>query len=612
MKINLKNVLAATALCVGILPNIFSNIYATEYLKSYEFDTNEVIKDTGKMINLVTNTFCKPAYSMDFVDENGYFNNIYMSNDNVYWTKYDNNMKELSTKTWPLFYNINKEENSGDEHKILTYNFGNAVYYNNHLYVIYSRYTSKGLTKDEYKNENVMAMVKYDSQGKAVATREYKTVELDNSYSVGDLNYTTSAPFYTSNCSLAVNDGVIACFYGRNIYISHQTSALMFIDPDTLEIVSDLQNMDLNKNNRIKYYEPYGHCISHSLGQRIIATSDGQFLMMESGDAGSRGSTRGLMLTKLYEVFDEQVNQNVIKKSTKKVAHYSEGSTGTNGYNCTYSVLGNIIELNDGYMYIGGLDKNINQAYGSGLDSPWNVFAQKYDKNFYNMGTQKEMQLLKNTSIRKIIGTKPENTSYGRLYLNGDEVDYGFKWLTDLDDTKCVILVRAVKLKDDNIAILWEEDKMNANPYGGYYLSSSNKVSHYMVIDKEANIIIEDTVLDNALISDEEQYVYKDGKIYWTTATGKNLNYMINVLDVEQAIKDKKDAEKPVIDPSKKLKGDMDRNGVITANDASMILDIYKNGNASTEDIEIGDMDGSGTLTANDASMILDMYKNGK
>ena len=72
----------------------------------------------------------------------------------------------------------------------------------------------------------------------------------------------------------------------------------------------------------------------------------------------------------------------------------------------------------------------------------------------------------------------------------------------------------------------------------------------------------------------------------------------------------------PVVVKSKNdpkyLKGDLDRNGVITANDASVALDLYKNGNATVEDILIGDMDDSGTITANDASMILDMYKNGK
>lgn len=60
------------------------------------------------------------------------------------------------------------------------------------------------------------------------------------------------------------------------------------------------------------------------------------------------------------------------------------------------------------------------------------------------------------------------------------------------------------------------------------------------------------------------------------------------------------------------IRGDMDGNGVITANDASMILDLYKNGDATKQQIYVGDMDNSGTLTANDASMILDLYKNGK
>lgn len=60
----------------------------------------------------------------------------------------------------------------------------------------------------------------------------------------------------------------------------------------------------------------------------------------------------------------------------------------------------------------------------------------------------------------------------------------------------------------------------------------------------------------------------------------------------------------------KQLLGDMDNNGSITANDASIILDKYKNGNITKEDIEIGDMDGNGSLTANDASILLDMFKN--
>ncbi len=600
MKNNIINKFILLVL-MGVLFFTGNVIYAKNLsVNTYEFGTNEVIKDTGKMINLTTYTFCKPSTSMDFVDENGYFNNVYISDNNVYWSKYDDNMNQTSTKTLPLLYNINKEENSSDMYKILTYNFGNAVYYNGHLYVMYSRYTSRGLTRDEYKEEKVMAMVKYDKNGEAVATREYKTVELSNSYSVGDLNYTTCAPFYSGNCSLAINDGIIACFYGRNMYNNHQSSALIFIEPNSLEIVSDHQNETSNPDKYwSKYYEPYGHNISHSLGQRIIATNDGQFLMMESGDAGILGATRGLMLTKLYEEYDSKIGKDVIKKSTKKMVHYSEGSTGSNGYNCTYSVLGNIIELNDGYMYVGGLDKNINQAYGSGLDSPWNVFIQKYDKNFYDMSSQKEMQLLKNTSIRKIIGEKPTNTSNGRLYLKGDEEDHGIKWLTNLDDTRTAILVRAIKIKNDNIVILWEEDKMNKSDYGGYYISSTDNTSHFMIIDKDGNTIVEDTILDNISISDEEQYVYKDGKIYWTTANGRSKKVTVNTLEVDKYLQ------------NDFIKGDLDDNGIVNANDAAIALDLYKYGNVSKEELKIGDMDNNGIINANDAALILDIYKYG-
>jgi hypothetical protein len=59
------------------------------------------------------------------------------------------------------------------------------------------------------------------------------------------------------------------------------------------------------------------------------------------------------------------------------------------------------------------------------------------------------------------------------------------------------------------------------------------------------------------------------------------------------------------------IKGDLDRNGVINANDAAIALDLYKYGNVSDEDLQIGDMDDNGVINGNDAALILDMYKYG-
>ena len=57
------------------------------------------------------------------------------------------------------------------------------------------------------------------------------------------------------------------------------------------------------------------------------------------------------------------------------------------------------------------------------------------------------------------------------------------------------------------------------------------------------------------------------------------------------------------------LKGDLDKNGVVDANDASVALELYKAQNATIEDVQIGDMDENDLIDANDASLILEYYK---
>ena len=57
------------------------------------------------------------------------------------------------------------------------------------------------------------------------------------------------------------------------------------------------------------------------------------------------------------------------------------------------------------------------------------------------------------------------------------------------------------------------------------------------------------------------------------------------------------------------LKGDLDGNNVVDANDASVALELYKAQNATAEDIAIGDMDNNNLIDANDASLILEYFK---
>lgn len=60
------------------------------------------------------------------------------------------------------------------------------------------------------------------------------------------------------------------------------------------------------------------------------------------------------------------------------------------------------------------------------------------------------------------------------------------------------------------------------------------------------------------------------------------------------------------------VKGDLNSDGVVNANDAAVALDLYKFNNALEEYLIIGDMDENGVINANDAALILDTYKYGE
>lgn len=58
------------------------------------------------------------------------------------------------------------------------------------------------------------------------------------------------------------------------------------------------------------------------------------------------------------------------------------------------------------------------------------------------------------------------------------------------------------------------------------------------------------------------------------------------------------------------IKGDMNNDTFINSTDAAVVLDKFKNNNATTDDFARGDMDNNNILNATDAAMILDIFKN--
>ena len=58
--------------------------------------------------------------------------------------------------------------------------------------------------------------------------------------------------------------------------------------------------------------------------------------------------------------------------------------------------------------------------------------------------------------------------------------------------------------------------------------------------------------------------------------------------------------------------GDVNNDGKVNANDAAVVLDLYKNGNATEENMKVIDINRDGKINANDAALVLDIYKYGK
>lgn len=376
-----------------------SKVFAATNIETYTIKTEENNVSTEKLINN-TMQYSKPSPVYDFFDEDGKLNVIYTSEENVYWAKFDNKLNVTSTIKMKQFYD---KSNSKDFMLDLIYNFGNALYYNGNLYVVYGREantSSSTVVADKYPT---MALVKYDKQGKIVGQLELASAE--NNHST-DWSYGTYLPFYPNcNCSLAVNDGIIACFFGKQMFNNHQSSSIFFVDADTMEWVSNIYYA--SEEDKAKYKNVVNYYNSHSMAERIIPTSDGGFLLVDSSD----GTYRGLLVTKIYK----DANGNFQRK-TSKMIHYREGGPDTHGYNNTYSLVGNVIELSDGYMYVGALEKTLSMSYGNKVNESWNIMVQKYSKDFYTRDIE-EGQLL-DGEVREAVGPASEYNGIRKTISN--------------------------------------------------------------------------------------------------------------------------------------------------------------------------------------------------
>ena len=499
---------------------ITSNVDATS-LVQYEKNVSETLMSSSG-ISTGQQIYNFPTATYDFFDENNLFNSVYTSKKKIYWTKYDDKMQEKETIVIDKYYlpNFSERDKFLED---LAPTFGNAIYYKGHLFVVYGR-AANG-SKTENLNDLVMAVVKYDKNGQIVDKLEMEAKYLtDNLYTAS--SGATFLPFFENgNCSLAINsDDVLAIMFGHHRFDDHQSVVLTAVNTNNLEWVS---NPDVGSyENRLKYYTMSTYFNSHSFGQRVVATSDGGFITVDQGDATYRG----------INVNKYSLNSNGALTSKRKImVHFREGLPGDiGGNNYIFSVLGNIIELNDGFMYVGAIENTLSQDFGNTNNESRNLFIQKYSKDM-NDKTIEEAQMLE-APQRVVTGEKPSDPSIGKLYLRGNEVDYGMKFLTDLQNKTSITNLKAIKIENDEIVILFEENVMkeywSGGTYYGYNVDEYDKKAYYMIIDSAGNIVKDKEEVKNIDLTTEEIYAYKNGQIYWTTTD--NYTATVNVLTIKE------------------------------------------------------------------------------
>lgn len=499
--ISLINVYSVNA--TYIRGNLKSKTLTTKILDTEKLISNE--NELGVVSDAVV--YSKPSTIYEFVDENAYHNIVYTTESNIYWSVLDNDLNPIRTYNTKVIYN---KENVEKEMQDITFTVGACTYYKENLYVVFAR-----APKD--MEENALTIVKYNKNLKEVDRIEVKAKDINSSTS--NAKSGMSFPFYGANCSIAINSktDVLSVLLGKNRFDGNQDSSILFFDTNNMRWISNKNDTSINS----AYQLASTHSVMHSLGQRVIATSNGGFLLAESG---AYDKTRGLNITQILPSKIEPVSSQIM-------FHYKEGQNTKYGTNATYQALGNIIELDDGYLYIGASEKTLDTNYGNTINESWNLFAQKYKKIDFQNKMSENLQMFDET-LRKTSEAWPKEET-GKLFLEGTEVDYGVKWLTDLGNTSSVVFVRAIKIEDNNVVIIWQEAEITPNKKGGFDYDEEKLSTYYMIIDSKGETKTPKTTMNyTGNLSVEEQYIYKNGKIYWATTSGKSKNIVINILDL--------------------------------------------------------------------------------
>jgi len=441
--------------------------------------------DKSTVTNSLWTYSAKVSPLSEFFDSLGNYNTIYDSNDKITLIKYSKDFSSIKTysvkKPYPLFG-------------------GAIIDSEGNYYIVYGQ-----SNETDNPDKVVLSVVKYNSDFEYVSE---VTFTGNDTCTYSGTEWGTKVPFKSGNCDIALNGNILVCNYARQMYDGHQSNHVIFVDTATMTKVNQA-----------------GCYASHSFDQRVIVTSSGDYLFVNQGDAYPRGFQISL---------SKKGNTDIWNTFNYVPFHFREGSNRDYGYNETYAQLAGIAEIETGYVLAAASEKTLsldtaptNRNY-CGDSEARNLFIQIIKKNFmYTSG--ENAQLLK-TETRRATGKRPASAQT-KLFLNGNEADYGVLWLTDYSDEYCVVNPKLVVTEDGRIVLLWEKFKYETKDAAEHFIDS-----YYMILSGNGEILQEEISLGGIRLTENEAPVYRNNKVYFTTLDPEKNWIVLNELCLGETI----------------------------------------------------------------------------
>ena len=280
-----------------------------------------------------------------------------------------------------------------------------------------------------------------------------------------ETKFLTFEPFYSGNCVMSINNGILAVYYARKMVSGHQSDSLLLVNTEAMEEVFV---------GRV--YQ------SHSFAQRIVADGKG-FLLASEGDCYDRA----FVVTSVNE-----------KKETQSDAVFHFGikpdtlnNSDVYTLNNNFAHLGDIAVSKSGKAVLAATSaRSMSEA---AQDEPEDIFVQIFDR-------KKKLSSAK----AYVKGETRKGLSGG----NGDIpcTDHGVIWLTNLKNSEKIGSLHCVITENDLVVLLYEKYDEKGTYLGVYYT----------ILDLDGNVRHPETCYwERARISRSETPYCSGNTLWW-------------------------------------------------------------------------------------------------